>query len=97
MAFRRYRNRVFLIWSLLSSTQSYAQAKSVLVPILVGLDIKDPMLSAKNLKEGNFHLQVKRHEKSRTVTKGKIISQEPRPGTMAKKNSTITVVVSEGS
>lgn len=73
-----------------------ATSMSFPVPLLVGMDIKDPKIVTQHLRAGGFKLAVKKHEKNAKVLKNKIISQEPMAGSIVKNGATIMVVVSDG-
>ena len=72
--------------------------------ILWGELITLPDLKEKNLEEARLELAVKRtsiaivaRQFDTRIEKGRIISQDPGPGSRIKANRTVNVVVSEGS
>lgn len=72
--------------------------------ILRGELITLPDLKGKNLEEARLELAVKRtaiailaRQFDTRIEKGRIISQDPGPGSRVKANRTVNIVVSEGS
>ena len=71
----------------------------ITVPNLVGQDYSDDSASSSDSGQGDQDYQVllSSRQFSDTVPEGKIISQDPKPGTKMTKGSAIVVVVSQGA
>lgn len=98
MAIRAFGVGFFMILLGLGIPQSdsYSRVKLAAVPLLVGMDVADPKLTSHSLKEGQFKLVVSKRQKNRNILRGRILSQEPKAGSLGKRHSSIFVVVSDG-
>jgi len=71
----------------------YGAARTVTMPSVVGLT---PTAAAAKLTPLHLSLDSGATDFSETVAPGKIISTDPKPGTPAKQDSTVSAVVSRG-
>jgi serine/threonine protein kinase len=77
-----------------SSSEVESEIEQITVPNLVGQDF-DTLVDDQS--EQDYKIAQTSSQFSDTIEEGKIISQDPKPGTKMQRGSTIVVVVSQGA
>lgn len=84
--------------SQVSSAEASSEAEQITVPNLVGQDF-NKIAAAQSAPDSDQDYKIAQTSMqfSDSIAEGKIISQDPKPGTKMQSGSTIVVVVSQGS
>jgi serine/threonine protein kinase len=83
--------------SQIASSNAESAIEQITVPNLVGKVYKELVAEQSTADEQDYNIAQTSTEFSDTIEEGKIISQDPKPGTKMQRGSTIVVVVSQGA